>query len=420
MRLLSALAAAALLDGGRRVGAGHLRTCAAKRRRPSCVFACRSRLTAHTGGGRRRWRRRRRACSACRVSPCLRTAARWRSSRGPHAPTTRSRCMCGRLAALVPQALTPTDEGAPQPFWSADGRSIGFVSGGRLRKIAASGGPPQDLCPVERFLRRRLESGRRDHLRDVERNLPRPAEGGTPEAVTTLDTNETGHYWPAFLPDGRRFLYSAWSGESSLRAVYAAALDSKDRTRILAVESNALYSGTGHLLFHRGKAVYAQPSTRRPWRSRASRRASPMKPVSTKAMDADISRCRPRACSPISRTAAPRGTWARSRTRRNGTWRGPAAPGRCWNGLALRASTAVSKSRPTRSGSPSTVTSRPAATSGSSSPRARKPASRSMRRSTTPARCGRPTDATSSTARCGAESGACTGNGRTDRAPRSS
>ena len=33
-----------------------------------------------------------------------------------------------------------------------------------------------------------------------------PAEGGTPEAVTTLDANETGHFWPTFLPDGRRYL----------------------------------------------------------------------------------------------------------------------------------------------------------------------------------------------------------------------
>jgi Tol biopolymer transport system component len=162
------------------------------------------------------------------------------------------------LGALAPQQLTATDEGAAQAFWSPDGRSIGFVSGGRLRKIAASGGPPQDLCPVDDF------SGGAWNQDGViifgtSKGIFRvPAEGGTPEAVTTLDANETGHYWPAFLPDGRHFLYSAWSNDASVRAVYAGALDSKDKTRILAVESNAIYSRTGHLLFHRGKAVYAQ------------------------------------------------------------------------------------------------------------------------------------------------------------------
>ncbi len=163
------------------------------------------------------------------------------------------------LGALVPQALTGTDDGAAQLFWSADGRSIAYVSGGRLRKIAASGGPPQDLSPVEDF------SGgawNRDGviIFGTSKGVFRvPAEGGTPEAVTTLDASETGHYWPSFLPDGRHFLYSAWSTDPSLRVVYGAALDSKDKTRVFAAESNAIYSGTGHLLFHRGNAVYAQP-----------------------------------------------------------------------------------------------------------------------------------------------------------------
>jgi Tol biopolymer transport system component len=163
------------------------------------------------------------------------------------------------LGALVPQVLTGTDEGAAQPFWSADGRSIAYVSGGRLRKIAASGGPPQDLCAVEDF------SGgawNRDGviIFGTSKGVFRvPAEGGTPEAVTTLDAGETGHYWPSFLPDGQRFLYSSWSNDPTLRAVYGTALGSKDKTRVFAAESNAIYSNTGHLLFHRGNAVYAQP-----------------------------------------------------------------------------------------------------------------------------------------------------------------
>ena len=163
------------------------------------------------------------------------------------------------LGALAPQQLTATDEGAAQPFWSADGRSIAFVSGGRLRKIAASGGPPQDLCPISD-----LSGGSWNQegviILGTSKGIFRvAAEGGTPEAVTTVDANETGHYWPTFLPNGRHFLYSAWSNDASLRAVYVSSLDSKDKTRILPVESNAFYSRTGHLLFHRGKAVYAQP-----------------------------------------------------------------------------------------------------------------------------------------------------------------
>ena len=162
------------------------------------------------------------------------------------------------LGALAPQQLTITDEGAAQPFWSPDGRSIAFVSGGRLRKIAASGGPPQDLGAVSDFLGGSWNPEGVIIFGTSKGIFKLPAEGGTPEVITTLEANETGHYWPAFLPDGRHFLYSTWSPDAQARVVYAGALGTKDKTRILDVDSNAAYSRTGHLVFHRGKAVYAQ------------------------------------------------------------------------------------------------------------------------------------------------------------------
>ena len=32
------------------------------------------------------------------------------------------------------------------PFWSNDSRYIGFFAGGKLKKVAVGGGPPQTLC----------------------------------------------------------------------------------------------------------------------------------------------------------------------------------------------------------------------------------------------------------------------------------
>jgi hypothetical protein len=163
------------------------------------------------------------------------------------------------VGAVVAQALTQTQGNAAQPFWSPDGRSIGFVSGDRLKKIAAAGGAPQDLGGADDF------SGgawNRDNViifGSAKGVFRVPAEGGTPERVTALEAGETGHFWPSFLPDGRRFLYTVWSGDPSLRAVYVGELGATQRTRVFAGESNAVYSDTGHLLFHRGKAVFAQP-----------------------------------------------------------------------------------------------------------------------------------------------------------------
>ena len=84
-------------------------------------------------------------------------------------------------------------------------------------------------------------------------------EGGTPAAITTIDQAESGHFWPRFLPDGRHYLFLAKSADASKSGVYVGALDSKDRTRVLAVDSNAAYAEPGVLVFERAGAVYAQP-----------------------------------------------------------------------------------------------------------------------------------------------------------------
>jgi Tol biopolymer transport system component len=163
------------------------------------------------------------------------------------------------IDGLVPQALLPLDAGREaQPFWSADSRSVAFVAGGRLKKVAVTGGPAQDLCAVSDFFGGTWNEENTIVFGTGKGLFRVPAEGGTPEAITSLESAETGHYWPTFLPDGRHYLYTVWSSDASSRAVYAGELGATSRTRVLAVESNAVYA-RGHLLFHRGNAVYAQP-----------------------------------------------------------------------------------------------------------------------------------------------------------------
>jgi len=49
------------------------------------------------------------------------------------------------LDSLLAREL-PGTEGAMYPFWSPDGRHIGFFAGGKLKKIEAAGGPALALC----------------------------------------------------------------------------------------------------------------------------------------------------------------------------------------------------------------------------------------------------------------------------------
>ena len=162
------------------------------------------------------------------------------------------------VGAVAPQRLAGTDD-ASRPFWSPDSRSIAFVSKGKLKKVEAAGGRPQDLCDAPTFA-----GGTWNHEGTILFGSPSGVfrvsqEGGTPEAITTVDPSESGHLWPRFLPDGRHFLFLAKSGDASKSGVYAAAIDSKDRTRVLAVDTNVAYTDPGAIVFERDGAVYAQP-----------------------------------------------------------------------------------------------------------------------------------------------------------------
>jgi dipeptidyl aminopeptidase/acylaminoacyl peptidase len=159
--------------------------------------------------------------------------------------------------SVTPRRLPGAEDGL-LPFWSADSRSIAFVAGGILKRVAASGGPPQEICPVADFV-----GGDWNHDDEIifgtTKGLFRvPAQGGKPEPLTTPEAGETGHYWPHFLPDSRRFLYLAWSSQPGARAIFAGELGSKERKKVMAAESKVAYAEPGYLLFRRENAVFAQ------------------------------------------------------------------------------------------------------------------------------------------------------------------
>ena len=152
-----------------------------------------------------------------------------------------------------------------QPFWSPDSRTIGFVAAGWLKRVDAAGGAPKNIAQVSGFAGGTWnETG--TILFGSATGVHRvSAEGGNPEAITAVEKAETGHLWPAFLPDGRHFLYLAWSTEAANRAVFAAALGSTERSRLVTAESNAVYAppggsrAPGYLIFHREATLFAQP-----------------------------------------------------------------------------------------------------------------------------------------------------------------
>ncbi|MDB4324706.1 serine/threonine-protein kinase [bacterium] len=155
---------------------------------------------------------------------------------------------------------------ASNPFWSPDGRWIGFYANGQLNKIEADGGPVVPICSATDGRGGTWsESGTIVFQRAWNEGLMQvPAGGGTPEPLTTLDRDRRhiAHRWPAFLPDGRHFLFYVVSTTnpitSEFSGIYIGSLDSDQTRFLLKAESRALYS-SGHLLYRAGSTLMAHP-----------------------------------------------------------------------------------------------------------------------------------------------------------------
>jgi Tol biopolymer transport system component len=162
------------------------------------------------------------------------------------------------LAQRDARAL-PETAGAFDPFWSPDGHSIAFFAGGKLKRIAIAGGPPQTICPAG------LGHGgawNRDNVilfGDGENPLFRvDANGGTPKQVTKLAPGEEGHRWPSFLPDGDHFVFLGDAPRTENHHIKVGSLrDGSSRDLFQAVTS-AQFVEPGYLFFVRAGALLAQ------------------------------------------------------------------------------------------------------------------------------------------------------------------
>jgi len=167
----------------------------------------------------------------------------------------------------------PGTENSSSPFWSPDGRFIGFFADGKLKRIEAAGGPPQIIvdAPLGRG-----GTWNRDGVILFSPVVNGPlyrisSSGGPSTPATRFDPTrgETSHRWPFFLPDGKHFVYDVASFGSGAKTeklgIYAGALDSSEERFLTNANSAVAFvpsspgGSVGFLLFMRGRDLYAQP-----------------------------------------------------------------------------------------------------------------------------------------------------------------
>jgi len=148
-------------------------------------------------------------------------------------------------------------------FWSPDSRQLAFVQGGKLMKIDVAGGPATTLVSgsVGAYGGAWNQEGVILFVKDL--HLFRvAAAGGTPSPVTELDKSreEVVHAAPAFLPDGRHFLYVVFNLSDLDYTACVGDLQSKDKKLLVQrLNSHVTYVDPGYLLFARDHVLMAQP-----------------------------------------------------------------------------------------------------------------------------------------------------------------
>jgi serine/threonine protein kinase len=167
------------------------------------------------------------------------------------------------LSSEAAQSLDGT-AGAAHPFWSPDGRYIGFFAGGKVMKIAATGGPVAAMADAPNS---RGGSWSASDIIVFAPDFIGPllkvgAQGGAAEAATVLDrAKHTTERWPWCLPDGKHFIFLATShtgGDPKQNGIYFGSLNSRETHLVLATDSAAQYA-SGYLLYRSSTALVAQP-----------------------------------------------------------------------------------------------------------------------------------------------------------------
>jgi Tol biopolymer transport system component len=160
---------------------------------------------------------------------------------------------------------------ATSPFFSADGKWLGFEADGELKKVSIFGGVPNSICKVNGFLGSYWTA--KDIIYFSSRISPAKqgtaifqisANGGTPKMVTQINDTTNGEIlcWPEMLPNQKILIFTAMPANSrnpndgSLESYY---LDTGLRRTILKGGIFGRYGPTGHIVAAWSGGILAAP-----------------------------------------------------------------------------------------------------------------------------------------------------------------
>lgn len=144
------------------------------------------------------------------------------------------------------------------PFWSFDGKSLGFFVDGVIKRVALNGAAPQTVCAAAADFGASwgpdgvIIFANRSGIHSVS------AAGGKPVRIIPPIPRYV-YVDPVFLPDGNRFLLTQFDVTERTAAVMVTSLREPAVRKVISADAaNATWISSGHLLFVRGEKLMAQ------------------------------------------------------------------------------------------------------------------------------------------------------------------
>jgi eukaryotic-like serine/threonine-protein kinase len=154
-------------------------------------------------------------------------------------------------------------EGAANPFFSPDGQWLGFLAGGKLKKVSVSGGAALTLGDASAL------RGASWGSQGIIAFAPSTASvilqvsdgGGASQPLTRLAKGEVSHRWPEFLPGGKAVLFAAAAsiGNWTNAQVAVQSVGTGERRNLIQAGMHPHYAPSGHLLYLQGRSLMAVP-----------------------------------------------------------------------------------------------------------------------------------------------------------------
>jgi len=171
-----------------------------------------------------------------------------------------------RMAQLASEPIHGTED-CYDPAFSPDGQWIACNNAQqKLVKVSIFGGAPEALCLTKGQTRGIWWAANNTifygHISSCIYRVS--ASGGTPEAVTSLDSaaGESSHRFPQLLPDGKTIIYTIKQNTITSfdeAVIVAQRLGTGERKILVRGGTYARYVPTGHLMYIHGSTIVAVP-----------------------------------------------------------------------------------------------------------------------------------------------------------------